>query len=121
MKTGNTGDKEAIAAAKAAKPQWSPAMKTGNTLATKRSPHHDRQASMEPGHEDREYAHNPVVWETHREASMEPGHEDREYQFADARRKNRAAPQWSPAMKTGNTTGRRCRTAARTRLNGARP
>ena len=35
---------------------------------------------------------------------MEPGHEDREYaQFADARRSYRAAPQWSPVMKTGNT------------------
>ena len=36
-------------------------------------------ASMEPGHEDREYQPDPVVSETHQGASMEPGHEDREY------------------------------------------
>ena len=39
-------------------------------------------------------------------ASMEPGHEDREYAppLVDRRRALRPVPQWSPVMKTGNTT-----------------
>ena len=36
-------------------PQWSPVMKTGNTPATAGASHTHNQASMEPGHEDREY------------------------------------------------------------------
>ena len=37
-------------------------------------------------------------------ASMEPGHEDREYMYAGQLAAwHRAVPQWSPAMKTGNT------------------
>ena len=38
-------------------------------------------------------------------ASMEPGHEDREYfeQGSEARSLE-ASPQWSPVMKTGNTS-----------------
>ena len=36
-------------------PQWSPAMKTGNTRRNRRRPSHHAPASMEPGHEDREY------------------------------------------------------------------
>ena len=59
---------------------------------------------MEPGHEDREYAHplQPALRE--QAASMEPGHEDREYwgmmtSYHDAD----IEPQWSPVMKTGNT------------------
>ena len=36
---------------------------------------------------------------------MEPGHEDREYgNMRDALRGN-TGPQWSPVMKTGNTSG----------------
>ena len=43
-------------------------------------------------------------------ASMEPGHEDREYGRAAARANPAAAtPQWSPAMKTGNTPPRPAR------------
>ena len=54
-------------------------MKTGNTeghASGLRAPH----ASMEPGHEDREYRVGRR-WVTVRTpgASMEPGHEDREY------------------------------------------
>ena len=54
-------------------------MKTGNTHRRRqRLPQH-LAASMEPGHEDREYDDDhTVVTETH-DASMEPGHEDREY------------------------------------------
>ncbi len=36
-------------------------------------------ASMEPGHEDREYRQVLGHLELDQEASMEPGHEDREY------------------------------------------
>ena len=36
-------------------PQWSPVMKTGNTLRYLRLPLNPVHASMEPGHEDREY------------------------------------------------------------------
>ena len=54
MKTGNTAaDPDMLC--RAPMPQWSPVMKTGNTrrrLRDHRSPH---PASMEPGHEDREY------------------------------------------------------------------
>ena len=36
-------------------------------------------ASMEPGHEDREYAAGGFMVAKAKLASMEPGHEDREY------------------------------------------
>ena len=36
-------------------PQWSPAMKTGNTITWTQPSPHGGAASMEPGHEDREY------------------------------------------------------------------
>ena len=38
-----------------------------------------------------------------RRASMEPGHEDREYIGPTARYGGFVEPQWSPVMKTGNT------------------
>ena len=37
---------------------------------------------------------------------MEPGHEDREYVELAAADARQVLPQWSPAMKTGNTQGR---------------
>ena len=78
-------------------------------------------ASMEPGHEDREYlAHSSLIARS-ADASMEPGHEDREYSQQKHRPPPISPPQWSPVMKTGNT----CRPASRprtseSRLNGAR-
>mgnify|MGYP000883854643 CR=1 FL=1 len=40
----------------------------------------------------------------HTEASMEPGHEDREYHISAAPgHRHDTRPQWSPVMKTGNT------------------
>ena len=85
-------------------PQWSPAMKTGNTRQPRIGHGRFLQASMEPGHEDREYAvyqGDPALW---RRASMEPGHEDREYPPPDGFWvATMTVPQWSPAMKTGNT------------------
>ena len=38
------------------------------------------------------------------DASMEPGHEDREYSEESGMRRATISPQWSPVMKTGNTT-----------------
>ena len=84
-------------------------MKTGNTPRDAARVHHDLRASMEPGHEDREYRLSVLsTWEAytpqwspvmktgntallrhHRgradRASMEPGHEDREYPHSRAR------------------------------------
>ena len=54
-------------------------MKTGNTTLHAHRGARNPRASMEPGHEDREYQRNPVESETSKGASMEPGHEDREY------------------------------------------
>ena len=60
---------------------------------------------MEPGHEDREYLQVVAVQHRNDLASMEPGHEDREYYYM---RPNAflmiGTPQWSPVMKTGNTS-----------------
>ena len=54
MKTGNTQG-PALLIHRLIQPQWSPVMKTGNTGRPGRAfPPPDR-ASMEPGHEDREY------------------------------------------------------------------
>ena len=78
MKTGNT-QFPLFSLKTLYKPQWSPVMKTGNTV------HHRREwslgcvASMEPGHEDREYKSSYTICEGDTMASMEPGHEDREY------------------------------------------
>ena len=55
MKTGNTGQGPALPAV-LAWPQWSPAMKTGNTGVGAEGSRRDGEASMEPGHEDREYS-----------------------------------------------------------------
>ena len=82
MKTGNTTSWR-IRSASARGPQWSPVMKTGNT-GRRRDPARQRlSASMEPGHEDREYAGGPLVERDQVVASMEPGHEDREYAAGD--------------------------------------
>ena len=79
-------------------------MKTGNTPARAGGPHPNPRASMEPGHEDREYVQVPAHQVQVPGASMEPGHEDREY-LADLRETGAVTtvPQWSPVMKTGNT------------------
>ena len=60
-------------------PQWSPVMKTGNTAAGRLRDLLVQGASMEPGHEDREYPQRLLEVRRARRASMEPGHEDREY------------------------------------------
>ena len=84
-------------------PQWSPVMKTGNTGALSRLPA-ALPASMEPGHEDREYTVYRWGPPPDAGASMEPGHEDREYPSVSCSSCSRLlSPQWSPVMKTGNT------------------
>ena len=54
MKTGNTLRRVAGTFGKKV-PQWSPVMKTGNTSPAGPTSRQPPQASMEPGHEDREY------------------------------------------------------------------
>ena len=128
MKTGNTRTVCHILGVHTEGPQWSPVMKTGNTAECRTCPtrrtgasmepgHEDREyprhgrahplltrASMEPGHEDREYVHDLVPQAVTQHASMEPGHEDREYACSDQTAPARdGGPQWSPVMKTGNT------------------
>ena len=79
MKTGNTAaDVQSLD--RLIQPQWSPVMKTGNTRGRTGAPPARPHASMEPGHEDREYSPTPSPPPTPPSASMEPGHEDREYE-----------------------------------------
>ena len=54
-------------------------MKTGNTRLPPLHAPEAAGASMEPGHEDREYGDMPSTSSSTVSASMEPGHEDREY------------------------------------------
>ena len=54
MKTGNTGLRQ-LADHSHEGPQWSPVMKTGNTAPESVDQLGVPGASMEPGHEDREY------------------------------------------------------------------
>ena len=53
-------------------------------------------------------------------ASMEPGHEDREYGELGQFRLRIGLPQWSPVMKTGNTFPRCSAETVLLCLNGAR-
>ena len=78
MKTGNT-TRRPDDICKIPTPQWSPVMKTGNTCGAALAARTERQASMEPGHEDREYPADLSRSSLNSQASMEPGHEDREY------------------------------------------
>ena len=88
-------------------------MKTGNTWVCYGRGMIDRDASMEPGHEDREYTGWPSASHPAHRASMEPGHEDREYVCTQHIRVCVGGPQWSPVMKTGNTRLRVRRAARR--------
>ncbi len=54
-------------------------MKTGNTGEVSATAGATLSASMEPGHEDREYPDGAEGYSQRLPASMEPGHEDREY------------------------------------------
>ena len=78
MKTGNTCIPQTFVT-DWNEPQWSPVMKTGNTSTFEFDSNGQHVASMEPGHEDREYREESRWCVHYRSASMEPGHEDREY------------------------------------------
>ena len=79
-------------------------MKTGNTGLSDAAASNGNIASMEPGHEDREYLLRRRSCCGPSEASMEPGHEDREYSPPMCESESfQNVPQWSPVMKTGNT------------------
>ena len=58
MKTGNTPELFAQLDG-TQRPQWSPVMKTGNTRPWPFQLAAQQTASMEPGHEDREYHRGP--------------------------------------------------------------
>ena len=83
MKTGNTNVWFPCVHV-SSKPQWSPVMKTGNTPRIRRKTGSCPRASMEPGHEDREYKLLSLGQNLIHSASMEPGHEDREYPYRAA-------------------------------------
>ena len=95
-------------------------MKTGNTSCPSSLPLAATDASMEPGHEDREYIRLPNQRNRKDFASMEPGHEDREYVNPSSVRDTPGRPQWSPVMKTGNTPSPSPSPKGPTSLNGAR-
>ena len=78
-------------------------MKTGNTSIIGYARVSTVDASMEPGHEDREYTAPRNILAGCYHASMEPGHEDREYRLTYVHTYVAPPPQWSPVMKTGNT------------------
>ena len=103
MKTGNTLTSAAADTAYEW-PQWSPVMKTGNTYRAgcRTCPRYRPQWSpvMKTGNTCRG---TPLMTSTQL-ASMEPGHEDREYAVYKPRLVCTSSPQWSPVMKTGNTS-----------------
>ena len=97
MKTGNTVIVDGNLFA-TVWPQWSPVMKTGNTHVQASYHFSDRGASMEPGHEDREYVPGSICVQDAFQASMEPGHEDREY----FRRRLHLIPHRHASMEPGH-------------------
>ena len=95
-------------------------MKTGNTAMRETGRNGYQTASMEPGHEDREYlgvvADSDVFVAPQWSPVMKTGNTVRHYGLDFMM----ALPQWSPVMKTGNTRGRRITRSPTGRLNGAR-
>ena len=101
-------------------PQWSPVMKTGNTRQSSSLADGAGEASMEPGHEDREYvdflgrlgtSFTPQWSPVMKTGNTRPNPKDPDYE---------EWPQWSPVMKTGNTPPGRPSPSQASRLNGAR-
>ena len=78
MKTGNTR-MEARAVSQRNRASMEPGHEDREYVIRGEGRLDELHASMEPGHEDREYAHRPGPDLRDRAASMEPGHEDREY------------------------------------------
>ena len=81
-------------------------MKTGNTRLAGRARAHARRASMEPGHEDREY----VSWNNSALEQLlpqwSPVMKTGNTSFSQYTGSGMTSPQWSPVMKTGNTRTR---------------
>ena len=103
MKTGNTPG-ELRAQLPNEMPQWSPVMKTGNTVQPLDPLIEITQPQWSPVMKTGNTACTAAARTAADEASMEPGHEDREYSPASAAKPDsRERPQWSPVMKTGNT------------------
>ena len=80
-------------------------MKTGNTRRPAPLLSRPRHASMEPGHEDREYPlrnslTQPVIRLPQWSPVMKTGNTWEAYANPSGTR----PPQWSPVMKTGNTS-----------------
>ena len=78
-------------------------MKTGNTRAAPRSRHGDDHASMEPGHEDREYPAAGTGVSQPARPQWSPVMKTGNTHFSVASTPRTLRPQWSPVMKTGNT------------------
>ena len=96
-------------------------MKTGNTAHSHTPRDSAMEASMEPGHEDREYADNTRNSQRDTIASMEPGHEDREYLTGAGHRPRQQLASMEPGHE--DREYRRRPMSSRTctcRLNGAR-
>ena len=79
-------------------------MKTGNTLRQGRWKSPKAHASMEPGHEDREYP-APLRVELSRigKPQWSPVMKTGNTAARPSSSKKTGSPQWSPVMKTGNT------------------
>ena len=102
-------------------PQWSPVMKTGNTEKGRADVRPVREPQWSPVMKTGNTAMRETGRNGYQTASMEPGHEDREYLGVVADSDVFVAPQWSPVMKTGNTRVIIFpRLTRRWRLNGAR-
>ena len=102
MKTGNT-PLDRRPRTRPDRPQWSPVMKTGNTPTGLGPCAGIHVASMEPGHEDREY--HSILWSiaVSRRPQWSPVMKTGNTPGLRVARATRVAPQWSPVMKTGNT------------------
>ena len=97
-------------------------MKTGNTCVSDTTLAGCGAASMEPGHEDREYVSAPPAGCPSRSAPQwSPAMKTGNTSSTSASRPSPTSPQWSPAMKTGNTRARPSPSLGGSRLNGARP
>ena len=79
MKTGNTLAVLADAANIHEPPQWSPVMKTGNTIPRRQADLLPREPQWSPVMKTGNTHHTSSTNAPRQRASMEPGHEDREY------------------------------------------
>ena len=119
MKTGNTAG-GAPPDLLNERPQWSPVMKTGNTTTPYAPAPTPTAASMEPGHEDREYAASNITRPAGARPQWSPVMKTGNTGRLIITIPPQEGPQWSPVMKTGNTRPRLWECPRMRRLNGAR-